>query len=346
MVTEASATFVPSNGLDVERWVEQHSDGSGPGGWPYGLDRLEAFGVEPLWQAGDKAGLFDVVRLFGGRSGQVSRVDSAFAWDERGALRMLNSVAAKEYKTGIIWLNDRRSTDLRRILFRGLVGRMRDVWVLSTAQLAPMRSLLGNNGKTRLHWVPFGIDNRFFREGISSRTGEKGPLVISAGNDRDRDYETLLRAIPEVRRRVPNARFLIQTRRRFEVPEGCVLVEQVSHAKLRELYGEASVTVVPTRPNLHGSGMTVMLEAMAAGSATLVTRTPGIESYVPDVGDYTTPAGDSEELASRIVSRLHDPAWTEQLGARGSSYITENHSVEVMIRAIARILKGEAEGDA
>lgn len=84
-----------------------------------------------------------------------------------------------------------------------------------------------------------------------------------------------------------------------------------------------------------------MLEAMATGCASLISRTAGIESYVPESDDYTVCPGDVEGLAAKIIDRLIDSEKSRHLGARGAAFVSAEHSLDRMASELAVVLKGE-----
>ncbi len=105
------------------------------------------------------------------------------------------------------------------------------------------------------------------------------PLRIAAiGNDRDRDWRTLIEAFGN------DARYQVRlaTRRRIPASLRAPNVEIASAsglAKQRELYAWADILVVPLRPNSHVSGLTVTLEAAAVGKPMVVTNVGGLQEY-------------------------------------------------------------------
>ena len=120
-----------------------------------------------------------------------------------------------------------------------------------------------------VEYVRFGIDHEFF----SARSRiPRSPRVVSVGGDRDRDAETLFRALSRVHDARPDVELVVQTASDLPPPDGVATIRHLPHAQLRELYASASVVAIATRPNLHVSGMTVSLEAMATGRPVVATR--------------------------------------------------------------------------
>ncbi|WP_236555369.1 glycosyltransferase family 4 protein [Plantibacter sp. T3] len=228
---------------------------------------------------------------------------------------------------------------------RGTVpGRLVDVlrraealWVLSEAQVEPLRRVLGADGP-RVVAVPFGVDAEFF----SPRPFPDRPRVVSIGNDRDRDPQTLFRALARVREARPEAEIIVQTSA-AEAPDGIEIVQRMSHRDLRELYETASVVATATRSNLHVSGMTVTLEALATGRPVVNTGTPGMSQYVAEGRTgHLVPVGDAEAMADRLISLLDDPTRAAAMGAAGRRVVEEGFTTQVMCAHLGAILSPTA----
>ena len=81
--------------------------------------------------------------------------------------------------------------------------------------------------------------------------------------------------------------------------------DSVSHPELRRLYGRAALVAVTLKPNLHISGATSILEAMACERPVVVTAYTGYEEYVAD-GEtgVLVPPGDEEAFAAAMRDLL------------------------------------------
>lgn len=91
-------------------------------------------------------------------------------------------------------------------------------------------------------------------------------------------------------------------------------------------YGASTVTVLPSRGQAEGLGLT-LVEALLAGSAVVATPAGGIPEVVTD-GETGLLArdGDSEDLARQIGRLLEDPTLRHRLIAKGSTQVKETYS--------------------
>jgi glycosyltransferase involved in cell wall biosynthesis len=205
--------------------------------------------------------------------------------------------------------------------------------VLSDAQVEPLRRIIPD---TPVEYVRFGIDHEFF----AAQPYPDVPRVVSVGGDRDRDAETLFRALARVHDVRPDVELVVQTASELTPPPGVVKIRHLPHLQLRELYATASLVAIATRPNLHVSGMTVSLEAMATGRPVVETRTPGMDDYVADgeTGLLGEP-GDAETLAAHMLALLDEPARAASMGEAGRRSVEQRFSSEIMAAAIYDVVR-------
>lgn len=317
--------------LAADQWAREHAQGLVPSIWPYGLEGLAE------WYALDSISLPSITRADRLRDLIPQRRTSAgvgLTWDENTAARMQLHARREVYATGAIWVTDAaaRGENVRRSV--RTLRRCQGVWVLSRAQLSPLSRMIEGH-RTQVEFVKFGIDTSFF----TPKPAPEAPLVLSLGIDRDRDIATLYRALARVREHFPAARLLVQTTASLPAPDGVEVIGRMAHQELAELYGLASVVVVATRPNLHVSGMTVALEAMASSRPVVLTATAGMSDYVhDDIDGFTVAPGDHDAFADRIVALLKDPGLAEEFGRNGRSRVAEQHDTSAMVSALHGLL--------
>lgn len=316
----------------ISEWERRHRNNEVPGRWPYGLDALGAFAPtssidlpvpSKIARARDRLGI-----------GPRERRDNVgVTWDENAALRMATSRPYASHVSGVIWLTDAaaRGRDLGRL--PAVLAECAALWVLSDAQIDPLRRIVSG---PPVEYVRFGIDHSFF----TRQSAPSLARVVSVGGDRDRDTQTLFRALDGVHAARPDVELVVQTATDLTPPDGVHTIRHLPHEKLRELYASASLVAIATRPNLHVSGMTVSLEAMATGRPVAVTRTPGMADYIEaGVTGLLSEPGDAEALSSHILELLDDPARTAEMGAAGRRSVEQQFTSELMAEAIYEIVR-------
>ena len=357
--------------LDVDKWAERHARGEVPDRVPYGLNRLADEGMSVLVRRPPKS--WPVVqfsrisaKLTGGARWPEnafgrpapSAADARLFFDECSAVPalLMNDRAAERRPviTGVIWGTEPNPglSPLAQRMNKAALRRADAIYVLSSAQVPVLRADWGIPS-SRIHVVPFGVDTDFWDPASPVRTrlpgidalrrsdGQERPLVLSVGTDRSRDHELLVAAMRDVHAKVPEAWLELVTPARQQIPrEVGRWRPSLSALQLRDLYRKARVVAICTRPNLYGSGTTVILEAMVMGRAVIATRNPGREDYIVhgETG-ILVPPNDPDALARELADLLADPDRCARLGAAARQRALRNFSTAAMCQRLADVIR-------
>ncbi|WP_083980266.1 glycosyltransferase [Demequina salsinemoris] len=250
---------------------------------------------------------FDVVHVWRNRR-PLLRADVVWTHTEREHLavalikRVLRSRASFRTVAQTVWLWDRwaRLSAPRRWLARWLLAA-HDLEI-THSQLNLAISRAEAPGRTTA-LCPFGTSAVTSDANMYDAAGN---LVVSAGNDIDRDWLALAGAAVEM----PEVEFVVFSgslaAREVEWPANVRLETDARVQRIRAHYEVASAVVVPLRPNLHASGLTVALESMSAGVPLVVSDVGGIRPYVSGEGVELVPCGDANALAAGIRAVRHN----------------------------------------
>lgn len=344
--TEGIATLIYSHDLEPGMWSKRHAQGDVPGYYPYGLHRIADCGmdvetetVRPARRSPwDWTGLINPGCWAPRPPARDARV--ALAWDESVAVPMFIRHRSSERRlmAGVIWATDQVQSSRyspRLSIIREVYRRLDAVWVLSRAQISPLQEWLGVP-QSRLHFLPFGIDTGFFPQAPLPER----PMVLSMGNDRDRDPATLFEAMRIVRSQLPETRLVVQSRAGLASPAGVELIQRLSGRQVRELYTQASVVAIATKPNLHVSGMTTALEAMSVGRPVVLSHTEGAADYVREgvTGRLVAP-GDPKAMANAILKLLSERELLRTMSNAAAAHVQRHHSETTMASALVRIAR-------
>lgn len=205
-----------------------------------------------------------------------------------------------------VWLLDRWPgySGLRRALYRRLLERADLLTTLASENAALCRQYFGREARH----VFYGLNTSDFPLNLPSQWKPNTPVRIAAiGNDRDRDWGTLVSALGN------DARYQVRiaTRRRMPASARASNVEIVHVSGLQQqhaLYDWADIIAVPLRPNTHASGITVMLEAAALGKPMIATKVGALEDYFDDnAASYVEPFN-PQQLREAVDALVADPA--------------------------------------
>jgi len=195
--------------------------------------------------------------------------------------------------------------------------------------------------------TPMPIDVEHFVRGAATRKATP-PQILYAGNlVPSKGVDVLLRAGAELSRRGVAYRLKIlgegPARQSLEsLAEQLGITRVVSwspfvpQSQMAAEYGASTVTVLPTRGQAEGLGLT-LVEALLAGSAVVGTPAGGIPEVVRhEETGLIARDGDSADLATQIARLLTDAPLRERLTMAGREYALATYSPAA---AIGRFLQ-------
>jgi len=185
--------------------------------------------------------------------------------------------------------------------------------------------------------------------GAAPVVGHVSRLVPRKGQD------TLIRAMPLVRREIPDAVALVagggsdagrlrRIARAERVADAIVFAGEVPEERLAAYYSAADVFAVPCRSrfaNLEVEGLgLVYLEANACGRAAIAGDSGGApEAIIPGETGFVVPGRDHRALAARLVELLGDPVRARAMGVAGRTMVERNHRWDDVVSRYGRMLE-------
>jgi len=146
----------------------------------------------------------------------------------------------------------------------------------------------------------FGIDADFWRPAPVS---ERKNFVLSVGNDMNRDYDTLVDALPV------GVKLKIVTSKKIDIKNKDIeIISGISNERLRELYSEAEIVVIPSiKLKNESAGLSSTLQAMACKTSVIVSDAPPLREMFEDGKDclFYNPE-DSADLRIKLEELLHN----------------------------------------
>jgi phosphatidylinositol alpha-1,6-mannosyltransferase len=168
--------------------------------------------------------------------------------------------------------------------------------------------------------------------------------------------DALIRALPAIRRRVPDAALLVvgggpyrgaleNLAQRTGVARDVVFTGTVPAAELPAHYAAGDVYAMPCRTrnrglDVEGLGI-VYLEASATGLPVVAGDSGGAPDAVrPGETGYVVSGRDLAALADRVATLLADPALARRLGAAGRAWVEREWRWDTQAQRMAALLAG------
>jgi glycosyltransferase involved in cell wall biosynthesis len=201
-------------------------------------------------------------------------------------------------------------------------------------------------------YVPFEDRKAALAAELGIEPGDTVAGIVAAVRP-EKDHATFLRAAALVARDVPNARFLVVGRGRYDAD-----LERVQ-ALARELGIADRVVFTGRRADVADvvalmdvfclTSHTVecfpisLLEAMATGRAAVCTAVGGVPDMIDDgITGYVVPPRDPAALAERLAELLADPAKAEKMGRAGRERLEARFTLDSSVREAERAIEETA----
>ncbi|WP_233213687.1 glycosyltransferase family 4 protein [Mycobacterium hubeiense] len=334
-------------------WAARYDRGEVPDASPYGLHKLGEHGIDVMFGEATFGHIAERVaasvryrtsgiELLEGLAETRARraADVVLAYDERTGMpaELLRTRGQAPVVLGVGWLTHRAATP--RVL-AALAGRALPRAAAVFAQCAPVLPVLQRDWgvpRSRLHFVRVGIDTDFYE--VQPEPEDDG-VIASAGEDRYRDHALLVEAVSRLRPKHPGIRLELATGLPVVLPEELgTLYRGRMDGRMRELYRRAAVVAIALKPTISGSGLTVVLEAMASGRPVVITDNPGIADYVDHgVTGLLVPPNDVDAFAAAIGQLIADPHRRAEMGAAAAIRARERFTSDVMAADLAALAK-------
>jgi len=129
--------------------------------------------------------------------------------------------------------------------------------------------------KEKLFFLPFPVDSKFWYKDKPNNNKK----VLFIGNDGKRDYEL----VTNIARKMINYEFIFVSKQ-FEginLPKNVKLYQgkwadnEISDIKIRDIYAECFVSIIPLKDSIQPSGQSVALQSMSMNIPVIITKTKG-----------------------------------------------------------------------
>ncbi len=208
---------------------------------------------------------------------------------------------------------------------------------ISQSERQHLSSILGN---ITTHYIPFGVDHRFWLPGAPNTHDD---FVLSVGNDPHRDYETLVRAwqpdFPTLRivtrQSVPSER-----PSNVEIIPGDWRTQTLSDTQLRDMVRASRFVVIPVRDTLQPSGQSACLQAMACGKVVIMSDISGLwDRTLIRTGEncMLVPPGNCTALTAAVRQQLNNPQHASAIGRAARRLIEDSFNADVMANALLEL---------
>jgi glycosyltransferase involved in cell wall biosynthesis len=204
----------------------------------------------------------------------------------------------------------------------------------------PEASTLAHNLRKEVSFIPFGVDTEFWHP----HEGEPANYVFSIGNDRHRDYATLVAAWkPSYPKLIIVTKLTVPAHgENVEVIKGDWHRQILDDAHIRSLMRSARFVILPIKKTIQPSGQSACLQAMACGKAVLLTDFPGLWNRELLINEQTCliggASGSISGMQTAIEQLLANQDLVDRIGNNARGMVVNNLSSRHMSSALATVL--------
>lgn len=242
------------------------------------------------------------------------------------------------------------------------IGRSADVITyISEYTLGRLRPAFGQHATYVA--LPSGVDSDYFcpasaaarRETrLALNVGDAPCIVCASRLVARKGQDQLIRALPEVRRRVPGAQLVIvgdgpyrgRLRRLAEDVEGVQFTGPVPRDRLRDIVAAADVFAMPARTrggglDVEGLGI-VYLEAQACAVPVVAGDSGGAPETVTPKTGVVVDGNDTAAIADALSRLLIDAPLRASMGSQGRPHVERYYSWQVLGDRLRDVLRGKS----
>jgi hypothetical protein len=163
---------------------------------------------------------------------------------------------------------------IKKFVYKKVASAM--FWAIENTHEIDFLNKLYGPTAPEMMFVPFGVDENFWRLNISKKS-EK-PYVLSMGNDSTRDFESLVSAwkphFPDLKI-ITRREILAPIPSNVHVIQGDWNKQFLSDDAIRTYIQESMFVIIPTKESLRSSGPSVAMQSMGCGKMVILSRTAG-----------------------------------------------------------------------
>jgi len=224
------------------------------------------------------------------------------------------------------------------------------ILTISKGEQAYLQKL--GRGRINCHYLPFGVDAEFWTPLASMHDSHEltEPYVLSIGNDRFRDYQTLVASwkphfpLLKIITKLP----VDHAAQNIEVIEGDMWKQTFSDAEIRSLMQKALFVVIPLHKTIQPSGQSATLQAMACGKTVVLSNIEGLwdrSLMVNEESCWLVEPESVDDLTSAVSRLLEHTMKTKDIGIHARTVVTQHLNTEILANSLrdhlAQVVKNE-----
>ena len=170
-------------------------------------------------------------------------------------------------------------------------------WLLTLSNYAAIDFIRDYSlNKSTVRTFSFGVDTKFWTPG----KGKTKNFILSIGNDSNRDYQTLIEALPEDQQLI-----IISKLKTNSMGKNVKQLSNLSDRQVRDYYRQAKLVVIPNHKVKNESpGMSSALQALACGNVVILSDSPPLREAFKNNPNCILVPPDNKQLLKSVILKM------------------------------------------
>ena len=195
--------------------------------------------------------------------------------------------------------------------------------------------------KEKMFFLPFPVDSKFWNKDKSNNNKK----VLFIGNDGKRDYEL----VANIARKMLNYEFIFVSKqfKNINLPKNVKLYQgkwadnEISDIKIRDIYAESFVSIIPLKDSIQPSGQSVALQSMSMKVPVIISKTKGFweeEKFKDNENIFFIIKNNIDEWEEKIELVYSDKSLVKDVCESAYKTIIENYTLEKFYSEFKKII--------
>ena len=240
-------------------------------------------------------------------------------------------------------LNYQKLNIVHNALIKFLVLYLDNVFFLGVGEFNKAKKF--HRKSKKLFFFPFSVDTNFWHYN-NEPNFENNSKILFVGNDGNRNANLLI----EIAKMIPQYQFTFVSKipelqdlelENVEVLNGSWGDESIDDIRLRKIYMEACLVIIPLKESSQPSGQSVALQAMSMGLPVLISDTEGFwdEMYLKDGKNiFLISPNTQDEWVNKIKYLINNKLSLKEVSFEAKKVVKNNFNLSVFHETLMRII--------
>ena len=231
----------------------------------------------------------------------------------------------------------RNSSFFRTLIYKFIISKV-TLLVISLQEEKYLKILMP---KKTIHYLSFGVDNKFWN--INNKNKKQEDYIFAIGNDKNRDWQTLIdsweSSFPILK--IVTSKVLRNYKKNIQIIRGDWKKNLLTDEEILAYYRDSKFVIVPLIDTMQPAGQSVCLQAMSCEKPVIMSKISGIwdnNRLIHKENVFLVKPNDSSLLNNAINELLRDKILQKTLAKNGKELVDQLYNVEIMSKQLKKYI--------